>query len=460
MTSFIAAISRSALKSVPPTAGDAAFLAEVGREGNFVCRAGTAPLPDPEEGVYVVSSTSGFYWERVFSGKLHVTWFGADKTGLSDSAPAFQGAAGFGRCVWVDDGSYRLNSTPSVTLSGTKFEGSGPGKVVITTYSAGHGFVVQSGLYHVEFEGFKLLRFGVPTSDAQNGIHFIGLTERARVARVNSEGHWHNFRLCATSLSRCENIFSNNAYGNGVDQTNEDCVAAGMQWEINFFFVQCSNGYGHRIYSNFGTTSNIATVRGWWSFANRMGGVYVQGQATHPINGCRWIDGFSGEEGSDSMRIDSYGTVDIQISGIQTEINGTAANGVNHSYAPTNAGRGFTITANNTNVIFTGCTALGHAYSGLVTSCPRYTITGCSLRANGKAKVGGERSGIYLAAGHGSCVGNTSWGHLFGIYFQNDNHTITGNDLSEGNTFPLAGAVTPVNSRIGYNLGTSIVTAA
>lgn len=389
-----------------------------------------------------------------------------DPTGVADSSVALQAAADAGGDVYIPPGIYRLNNTIYVNNSSTRLLGSGRGHVILRTHSAGHAIVVATGLAYVEFRDFRLTRQGVPTTANQNGIHFVGLTERAHLENVNSEGHWNNFRLCATSLSRCNSIFSDNAYGHGIHQTNEDAVAAGMQWEMNFPFIQRSNGYGHYISSTFGTTANIATVRGWWSFANKLGGVYVLGQVTHPINGCRWIDGFSGEEGGDSMRIDSYGTVDIQISGIQTEINGTLPCGVNNTTPPTNAGRGITITANNTYVSIIGCSALGHSYSGIVNSCPRYQICNNFIRANGKANLAANQIGIHLAGGHGTCSGNTSYGsshqtqgQLFGIYFDNDNHVITGNDLSEGNNAPLAGGVSPVISRIGLNLGTTVVTA-
>lgn len=379
-----------------------------------------------------------------------------DPTGVLDSSAAFQAAADEGGAVYVPPGIYRLNNTITISISGTRFLGAGRGSTVIRTYSMGHGFKVNSGLSYVEFKDFRLLRNGVPTSAAQNGIHFVGLTERAHIENVNSEGHWHNFRLCATSLSATVHIFSNNAYGHGIHQTNEDAVAAGMQWEHSFPFVQCSNGYGVLITSTFGTTANIATIRGWWSFANKLGGMLVLGQPSTPINGVRLIEGFSGEEGGDSIRIDSYGTVDIQIAGVQTEINGTLNCGVNYGSAPTNAGRGITITANNTNVFITGCTALGHSYSGIVNSCPRYTIVGNSVRANGAAAVGGNRVGIHLAAGHGTCTANTSWGQLFGVYFDNDNHVIANNDLSEGNGSAIGGGVSPSLSIIRDNLGSSV----
>lgn len=379
-----------------------------------------------------------------------------DPTGVIDSAAAFQAAANSGKSILIPPGVYRLNSTITITLSGTRFIGSGRGATELRTYSVGHAIAVNSGLNSCEFYDLKLTRNGVPVGVSQNGLHFSGIHERARVIRVDSEGHWYNFRLCATSLSWTDHLFSDNAYGNGIYQTNEDAVAAGMQWEHTAPFFQRSNGRGLLVSSSFGTTANIGPIFGAWSFANKLGGLGFFGQALHPLNGVRLIGGFSGEEGSDSIYVDTYGTVDVQIADFQTEINGTTSVGVNNTTPATNTGRGITITANNTNAFLNNCTALGHSFSGIVTSCPRIVMSGNTVRANGAAAIGGERNGIHLAGGRATCVGNSSLGQLFGIFFENDNHVIVGNDVSEGNGTPIGGALTPTVSQIQLNLGSTV----
>lgn len=76
------------LPSVLPTAGDVAFVTDLGREGTFICRAGTAPS-DPLQGIYVASNTANFYWEREWDNiNGYPEWFGAVVNSNSGSVPA------------------------------------------------------------------------------------------------------------------------------------------------------------------------------------------------------------------------------------------------------------------------------------------------------------------------------------------------------------------------------------
>lgn len=65
------------LPAIPPAAGDVVFVTDTGREGTFICRAGSAPS-DPLQGIYVASNTPNFYWERDWDGiNGYPEWFGA-----------------------------------------------------------------------------------------------------------------------------------------------------------------------------------------------------------------------------------------------------------------------------------------------------------------------------------------------------------------------------------------------
>lgn len=76
------------LPAVPPTAGDIAFITDRGREGLFICRAGTAPS-DPLKGIYVPSNTANFYWERDWDGiNGYPEWFGAVSNNAGGSVPS------------------------------------------------------------------------------------------------------------------------------------------------------------------------------------------------------------------------------------------------------------------------------------------------------------------------------------------------------------------------------------
>lgn len=85
--------NRTLLKALP-TFLTTAFLSEVGREGAFVLKAGSPPVTDTQEGVYVVSNTAGYYWERIYAPAMAPTVraFGAALDGSTDDSNAIKGA--------------------------------------------------------------------------------------------------------------------------------------------------------------------------------------------------------------------------------------------------------------------------------------------------------------------------------------------------------------------------------
>jgi len=73
----ISVTSRAAMTLLDPTVHTGAYLDEDLRRGVFALRSGTAPN-DPQQGIYVPSSTSGYYWERDWDGvNGRPEWFGA-----------------------------------------------------------------------------------------------------------------------------------------------------------------------------------------------------------------------------------------------------------------------------------------------------------------------------------------------------------------------------------------------
>ncbi|GEM_PF-4737729 len=85
--------TRALLKDLP-VSNTAAFLKELGREGNFVLKTGSPPVTDTQEGVYVVSNTAGYYWERIYAPAMAPTVraFGAVLDGSTDDSNAIKGA--------------------------------------------------------------------------------------------------------------------------------------------------------------------------------------------------------------------------------------------------------------------------------------------------------------------------------------------------------------------------------
>lgn len=71
--------TRTAMKAISPLVFKSVVLTEAGRQGTFVAIAGSPPRTDTQEGVYVVSNTSGWYWSRIYAPSAYpsVTVFGA-----------------------------------------------------------------------------------------------------------------------------------------------------------------------------------------------------------------------------------------------------------------------------------------------------------------------------------------------------------------------------------------------
>ncbi|KQV83654.1 right-handed parallel beta-helix repeat-containing protein [Rhizobium sp. Root1220] len=89
----IVALTRTALKALTTSIDRPVYLAESGREGVFKLRAGSPPVTDTQEGIYVVSNTASFYWERVYGPTYPtVRAFGAALDGTTDDSNALKGA--------------------------------------------------------------------------------------------------------------------------------------------------------------------------------------------------------------------------------------------------------------------------------------------------------------------------------------------------------------------------------
>ena len=108
--------TRSGLKALDIAKYATALLTEAGREGLFVLKTGTNPVADARAGVYIVSNTAGYYWERAFEGDIFVEWFGAVGDDTTDNQPAYDAAkaildaTGYGTLRW-GPGVFRQSGT-------------------------------------------------------------------------------------------------------------------------------------------------------------------------------------------------------------------------------------------------------------------------------------------------------------------------------------------------------------
>ncbi|MDV6330685.1 hypothetical protein [Asticcacaulis sp. 201] len=121
--------TRTDLKALSTTTTAAAVLTESGREGTFILQTGTPPVSDPQEAIFVVSSTSGYYWRRDFTGGANFRWFGADAvyTPTTNNWTQFQNAlalcGALGAPLYIPEGRYGFTAAPEIKVDAFRTEG-------------------------------------------------------------------------------------------------------------------------------------------------------------------------------------------------------------------------------------------------------------------------------------------------------------------------------------------------
>lgn len=126
MVNVITVASRAAMAALAsPSAGDTVFLTEAGRVGFFECLAGSAPVTDTLQGLYVASSTTGFYYARVREGDIgRPEWFGAlPGSAASDCLSALQACTSLCQRTILDAKDYYITDLFQFAYSGKVLEG-------------------------------------------------------------------------------------------------------------------------------------------------------------------------------------------------------------------------------------------------------------------------------------------------------------------------------------------------
>lgn len=117
-----------ALQALGPSLYKSVYLTAVGREGIFNIRTGTAPS-DPLQGIYVVSNTTGYYWERDWDGTNgRPEWFGAvagDPTQAAANDAALPACHALCQTMRMSAGIYWTSVLLTLARSSTNVLGAG-----------------------------------------------------------------------------------------------------------------------------------------------------------------------------------------------------------------------------------------------------------------------------------------------------------------------------------------------
>lgn len=391
-----------------------------------------------------------------------VLLFGGAADGVTDNGAAANAAiaaTGFAFFPFSKAGTYRVTTTINIG-SGQAILGAGSAGVRLSSETPGHTVVVAAMAENYAISGFSLTRpassYGNTTG--KDGIHCNGYSQLGYISDVKIYRHWKGMYLGPTSYSEVTNYLVDNCYSHGIHCEGTPTIAA-MQWTFHKGISQRNDGWGMRFSTvspapggpggaSMGDMSLVST------YGNKLGGIAWHGRSDCGINAIRVQSAFVGEEGSHGIDIDTYGVSTNKLSNVFSEICGTLACGVDGTTPATNQGRGFNITANNTETVLTGCNAIGNSWSGLVVAAPRTTVVGGSYRLNGAAMLSGETSGIFQSAGwvliNGTqCNGNKG----FGVFLATDNyHVLVANNLRENDIGAYGSGVTQTKSQIGLNV--------
>jgi hypothetical protein len=198
-------------------AGTTVMLSEAGREGLFILRAGVAPT-DTLQGIYVPSDTSGYYWERVWSGNPDAGWFGAAlDDGGTDSAAAIQACLSVTGRMHFPVGYY-YGASGLVVGDSQVITGDGPlvcGYICssATDHLLDHSGTTSAFINGGDFEGFTLSRSVTPTTPADpaddrtqgHGLH-LDLVSNVRINRVYTYNNLAEVYVARTLAAQIENV--------------------------------------------------------------------------------------------------------------------------------------------------------------------------------------------------------------------------------------------------------------
>lgn len=190
------------LPGVSPVAGKVAFIQDAGREGHFICRAGSAPA-DTQQGIYVASSTPSFYWERVWDGVYcPPEWFGAriNDAGF-DSYNALVGALSVTGILSLGKGTY-YSSQGIVLPAYCVVKGQGALHSAIVVNHATQHLMSQDGTYPGTYiGGANLQGFGLSRG--------VAATVPGSATNDRTQGHGLHFAMCSNPIVKDVYTYNN-----------------------------------------------------------------------------------------------------------------------------------------------------------------------------------------------------------------------------------------------------------
>ena len=331
------------------------------------------------------SLRSGRVWACDPSGRGREPFNYATVTDFySGSGPydaAFVQAFAASRTVRVPAGTYTV-SNPIELFSGYALIGDSYVDTTIVSNAAALPVIrIKSGADKFEIRGLTISHAGTTPSAGGNGIRQEpGSTcDQGLIADCIVEFNWFGLNLEQTGRSVLQNVWSRK---NTTDGFRMNAIGTNaLQWQYEGCSAAQNGGDGfHWVTSGNASATSVGTVHNCTTFANAGRGLAFDGNAANPIAGVRISGGFFGEDRGDGIYLNTY----------------SFGHNIEPDYMELSGGSGIYITTNNYRIHVKVGQVSGSGLDGLFSGAPDTNVVGGMYFANGRARVDGRQSGIYI----------------------------------------------------------------
>lgn len=380
---------------------------------------------------YKINKTGGV--GRTLANKLleHISAkdFGAVGDGVTDDSAAINAAIAAAQplgTVFIPAGTYKIGAaTIGLGGSGVNLVGAGIGSTILKASVAALPIITLTA-------GSNRLRVSDLTVDSSvvrtpggYGIYSPGVVSNCTIENVQATNQYNGFQLGATDSSILRHCFAQRNYNSGiVIATVNAASGGGCQWTLQNIVSELNDAHGIDIEAApyVGVAQmTLGCMMDVNLFGNTGYGCVVIGQAGCPVFGFRVNGMFSGQNGKESLYLNSYGN-QHNINNFYVELDGSSATGRTFSTPATHTARGMVLTANNKSMQMSNGLVKSADLGGIINSCSeRLVMNGVVVEDSGQFA---PNVGIYHQTATGRLImsgctsGNTGAGasQTYGLF--------------------------------------------
>lgn len=184
---------------------------DINRGGTFVSK--TEVDIDPSTGTLyavndgtVFAKSGGGFWARQYSGAVNIKWFGAKGDGVTDDRLAIQNAINTTKDVFIPQGTFKIDTSISVSGDRQSIFGNGDLSVILQGSSTAY---INCSFSNVSFKNFRIEGGG-----ASGGIRINNNSKHIDIESVTFyQGNQRVWLYACSNISILNCAFINTGYG-------------------------------------------------------------------------------------------------------------------------------------------------------------------------------------------------------------------------------------------------------